>query len=197
MQAVLLPYSSDQMVVLPYQDGKDRFEIRGEVTPTKHAALADYHDRLGSRIRDYKIVISIREPADRAVSAYFSPARWMRKRDDGSWFLQDAEWSAAAFIDYLQSGSLLPMVSFLRLGAEIIAPDCVVRYERYAEDVRRVAVELGLSTARIPHLNRSVAAERWRSLALADRAIRSEIERIFEADYSFFSYKAAVNQFTP
>lgn len=191
LQAVLLAHSSDQMVVLPYQDGKERFEIRGNLTPTKHATLADYYDRIEVGIKDYKIIISIREPAERAISAYFSPARWMRKRNDGSWFLENACWNAAAFVNYLKSGTLLPMVSFLCLGSEMVAPNYIVRYERYVEDVRRLTTSLGLNIGEIPHLNRSAAAQRWRATALGDRAIRREIEEYFRADYEFFHYKLA------
>jgi len=89
IQSVLLPFSDDRKVLVGHQDGRDRFEVRGPATASKHATLADYASSLD--IAAYRVAISVRHPFDRAVSFFFSPHRWMRQTEDG-WSLATPVW---------------------------------------------------------------------------------------------------------
>ena len=75
VQTYLLPHSDDQKVTHRHQDGVERFDVRGSVTPTKHATLQAYFDRLGTELDRFEIILPVRDPVDRALSLYFSPHR--------------------------------------------------------------------------------------------------------------------------
>lgn len=191
LQSLLLPLSDDAKRVVRHQDGTDRFEIRGPVTPRKHATLADYAARLGDRLDSLAVAISVRHPVPRAISAYFSPHAWMRETAPGCWEAQTPVWDETRFETVLESPACLPAVEFLRLETGIRAPDHVIRTEHLAEDLRAMARALGLplDMGNLPRLNTSAAPEAQHRL-LADPALCAAIEARFAADMAFFGYES-------
>ena len=188
IQTLLQPLSDDRIVLRGHQDGHDRFEIQGSVTPRKHACLSDYVDALGNAIDEYKIIISVRHPFHRAISFYFSPHRWIRKSEGAEgWKLENAFWTLDAFEKCLES--MVPMVDFLKIDGAPVWPDHVIRFENIAEDFERCATALGISSrlAKLPHVNRSVAEHMARD-ALNDAEAERLVKTRFAADYRFFSY---------
>lgn len=107
--------SLDQVICSGHQDGRQRFELRGPITETKHQSLQRYY-QLSSDAITLPVVVCVRRPFERLVSLYFSPHRWLQWCPDrGSFelprlatfdeaaFLQMAYAAPAAF-DYLASG---------------------------------------------------------------------------------------------
>ena len=189
IQSALLPYSDDEKVrVAEAQDGVDRFEVRGPITPSKHSALQPYVAALGEAVRDYRIVISVRHPFDRAISYYFSPSRWLRVDKDGRYYTKTPTWDRARFMNLI--GEIRPMVKFLALGDNYLRPAHVIRYENMAEDFAGTVAALGLpaEAARLPHVNRSAAADDLRAEVAADAGLRAEVEGMFPLDMRMFGY---------
>ena len=88
-----LRFSEDRIFLQPgsHHDSRDRFEIRGPITRTKHQTLAAYWQALGERLGAYRVYAVKRPPAQRLLSLYFSPHRWMRRHEDGSFSLPPAD----------------------------------------------------------------------------------------------------------
>jgi hypothetical protein len=188
IQTLLQPSSDDKIILQGNQDGRDRFAIKGSVTPHKHAVLADYAAVLGEEIGNYKVVISVRHPFERAVSFYFSPHRWLtRKEGSDEWGMNDPYWRLDAFEACLDK--MVPMVDFITLEDRLVAPDHVIRFEHLALDFNQCAADLGLQTAGLPHVNQS-ASTALAKKALADPEARALCADHFAADYRFFGYPA-------
>lgn len=186
IQTLLQPISDDAFVLREYQDGRDRFAIKGGITPHKHAVLADYILALGDGIDDYKVVISVRHPFERAVSFYFSPHRWLnRSESSDDWGMDDPYWSLDAFEACLDK--MVPMVNFVTVGERLVEPDHVIRFEHLASDFRRCAGDLGLEITSLPHVNRSASTDLAKR-AMADGDARALCADRFAADYRFFGY---------
>jgi hypothetical protein len=186
IQTLLLPFSDDRVVIRGHQDGRDRFEIEGDVTPKKHAFLSDYASALGQDLERFQIVISIRHPVDRAISFYFSPHRWFRRSSEANeWQLESPHWSLDAFEDCLKE--IVPMVDFVRVDGELIRPNHTIRFENLVGDCGRCASLLGLDTANLPHVNRSTSNQLAQE-AVCDPAVGELIARHFAEDFVFFGY---------
>ncbi|MCA0928934.1 sulfotransferase family 2 domain-containing protein [Ruegeria profundi] len=82
-----LRFSDDAMVTSGHQDGADRFELSGDTTKSKHQTLAEYKDLIGPGFADYTVYAFARPPVERMISLYYSPHRWMRKKDGGGFDL--------------------------------------------------------------------------------------------------------------
>lgn len=108
--------STDEIVVNGHQDGRDRFDLRGATTCSKHQPLAHYHQCDPTSVT-HPVMICVRRPLQRLVSLYFSPHRWFRRdKASGRYLLPDqapfcehtfAELVAAApaAVDYLADAS--------------------------------------------------------------------------------------------
>lgn len=188
IQSCLLPFSDDAIVLGGHQDGVDRFEIQGSVTPTKHALLTDYAAALGEQIADFKIAMSVRHPFERAVSFYFSPHRWLRRNDQGpGWIAIEPEWSIEAFSTVL--GKMAAMSSFITVGDELRMPDFLIRYETFRADFARFVSTIGvpLENTELPHRNVS-AAPLMQARTLHDSEARLLVEKRFAKDFEIFGY---------
>jgi len=73
---IFLKYSQDYILVELEHDGKDSFEIRGQITKRKHMTLKEYAEY--TDISKYYIIAPIRDPLERLISLYFSPIRWIK-----------------------------------------------------------------------------------------------------------------------
>ena len=186
ISAALLPLSDDKMIVQGHQDGIDRFEIAGELTPRKHARLADYVAN-GVDIAAYRIVISARHPFDRAVSYYFSPHRWARQMSSGEWSIDTPQWDETIFM------SLLPemgkMLDFLRVDGRIVPPFDIIHTETIEADFKRVAAKLNLEmTTPFVHRNKSAASEDIYHAVRQSKILQNVVQDYFVEDMQFFGY---------
>lgn len=189
IQSVLLDFSDDHMVRARHQDGVNRFNISGPRTPNKHARLSAYKATLRDSEQRYRILISVRHPFTRCVSAYFSPNRWMRQTDSGSWVSTEPTWDETAFLDMVQCKSITPATKFLSVGGVVYTPDLVIKFETLQEDFRRATAVLNLPLQTLPHVNRSTASQDLVTSVLSSRNLRDAVEQEYRADMEFFDYQ--------
>jgi hypothetical protein len=188
IQTLLQPYSDDEFVTRGHQDGRDRFEIEGKVTPRKHAFLADYASVLGRSLEDYTTIVSVRHPFARAISFYFSPHRWLKRKDGADdWYLENAFWSLDEFEKCL--AKIVPMVEFINVNGRFVHPDQIIRFENLSTDFKRCAAVLGLDNIDLPHVNKSSATE-MAQIAMTDSTARDLVADRFSTDYEVFGYSA-------
>lgn len=191
IQKILLPFSEDELITNAHQDGVDRFGLRGPVTPSKHATLAEYEQRQPGIAQISRIAISVREPFDRALSAYFSPHRWMTRNDDGSYRLSDPVWSEERFAVFLASGELRPAADWLRLDGTIRQPDHVIRFEMLEHDLKRFLGAVGLDANALPplpHVNKSAVSGALKQKLVRDPALRHLVLEQYHEDAALFGY---------
>ncbi|ETX27241.1 sulfotransferase family 2 domain-containing protein [Roseivivax isoporae] len=192
IQSLLLDLSDDRKVCTGHQDGRDRFEVRGPVTPRKHATLADYTRRLGMGLDDCRVIISVRHPFERLVSAYFSPHRWMTRSAADTWEMRPPIWDEALFEDMLQRPEWRPAMHHLDTDEGVRPADHVIHLESFARDLARTLHALDVPLAwpgAPPRVNRSAAPAEMRKV-LSSRTLRDRIEDLHAADMDHFGYES-------
>jgi len=182
IQTWLLPYSDDQKVVSGHQDGIETFNIRGAITPTKHAGLQKYADVLGPRLADFATVIPVRDPLDRILSLYFSPHR-MVGRAPGSKLTYETR-----FFDAL-ARQTPPMTEYLSVDGAIRAPSLIVRYENLAADLATMATRFDLPKPELPQLNQSADRDGERERLKRHPEVLAIVRDRFAEDYRYFGYE--------
>ena len=71
---ILKKYSDDKLIKhRPYSDLINTFEIKGDVTKTKHDKLEDYYKILKDKIFNFKVFCVVRDPLERLLSHYYMP----------------------------------------------------------------------------------------------------------------------------
>jgi len=179
VQTYLLPYSDDQKVVHRHQDGVERFDVRGRVTPTKHAMLQSYADAMGPALDDFAIIFPIRDPLERALSLYFSPHRAFGRPAGFRITYEPRQFEALL-------REMPSMTDYLRVGGVVRRPGFVLRFEQLADDLARVATHFGLPAPQLPVLNRSLDQAGEREALKRDPAIVAQVRRRFAEDYAYF-----------
>lgn len=188
---VLLDYSNDTVWTAPYQDGIDSFEIKGNVTVQKHDSLQHYRDELGSAFSDYTIVASVRHPFTRIVSAVFSPHKWARRTNEGTWYSERPFWDEQLLNAILKADNLRPAVEFLRVDGQVVRPHHLIRAETLNADLARTCRDLGIPVPEtIPHANRTAATPELLTSVLGDQVLRQRVESIYQQDMHFFNYSS-------
>ena len=148
IQSRISKYSEDEIIrEAPFQDGLERFSVKGPCGLHKHSTLADYYSTLG---RDYfngfYKFSCIRNPWDRAISFYFSPHRSV------------TDWDRDSFISFLPE---IPCMSsylysdrncFAELTSEM---DSIIRYENLESDYRSCCSQIGIPFEGLPIRNKS------------------------------------------
>jgi len=182
ISSALLPFSSDQKKLKKHQDGTDRFGIEGDITPRKHAWLQEYQGVLGSRLDDYDVVTSVRDPLDRAISMYFSPHRWY-KRDKSDWVKVEPFWCFERFNKIVSD--MYRVVDFLKVNNATRVPDHVIRFESIQEDFDSLIekYELPINSSILPHVNKSAASSILRDTAYNDKKVHDLVKDRFKEDY--------------
>jgi hypothetical protein len=181
IQDYLLPFSEDRKQQGRAQDGVNTFGIVGPITPHKHATLAEYATHIP--LSDYRIVMGVRHPLDRALSLYFAPVRVGTQHR-----LADAPFEIGSFARMLRG--MKSMADFLRCSdGKLQRPHLLLRFEQGVEtNLERLAEFLGLPPPeRLIHLN---AGEQEQRAALKEDARVVELVRLrFAEDFQIFGYE--------
>lgn len=186
IQEQLLPLSEDRKVAGGFRDGIDRYEVKGEVTPTKHASLADY-ERAGVDLADYRVIAGIRHPVARAVSCYFSPHRWFARQSDGHWAKAEPFWAIDDFVAFLKN--FPTMASYLRTSGGLHQADHLIRFERLLDDYQNTVQELALPVSMtLPLRNRTSASPELTRAALEDPNVWEAVWESHGIDFETFGY---------
>ncbi|MBY6092518.1 sulfotransferase family 2 domain-containing protein [Maritimibacter alkaliphilus] len=191
VQSVLLPFSDDQKVVEAHQDGVDRFEVKGPVTPEKHASLQDYSDRLGDDFADQLVLSACRHPFERIVSAYFSPHKWIVRASDGSYVSEEPYWDEKRLETLLKIRYQRPLTEYLTTDKGFHKPDLLIRHENYEETLRGATQRLGIplsAAERIPRRNASAATQDLKKRILSSKELRDRMESFYSVDMANFGY---------
>ena len=193
IQNVLLPFSDDRKTRSGHQDGIERFGISGPLTPRKHAVLEDYETASPGISKRMRVMVSIRHPFERAVSAYFSPHRWQQRGENGKFRTRMPEWREDDFLAFMADGKdLAPMISFLCVGNKVRVPDIVLRFETLKDDLKGAMSLLGLpkqAAQDVPYLNASAdVASTLRRSVMSSNALRDKVETHFAKDMDVFDY---------
>ena len=151
IQTVLRDYSEDELVALrPEQDGTERFGLRNpNYKLKKHSTLAEYRDALGNeQFRSLYKFTCVRNPWDRMVSFYFTPTqtpeRWNREK------FRRVICKAVSVADYLRLDQSKED-AFTNV-------DCIMRFERLADDFGALCRKLDIPVQPLPQYNRSARA---------------------------------------
>jgi hypothetical protein len=182
VQTYLLPHSDDQKVVHAHQDGVDRFDVRGTVTPNKHATLQSYADRLGPRLAEFAVILPVRDPLDRALSLYFSPHRASGQPEG---FVPGFDFSRFAAL----LGATPAIVDYARANGAIRKPDFVLRFDNLAADLGRLAAHFDLPPPELSVLNRSLDQGGLREKLRQDPAVIDAVRSRFGEDYAYFGFR--------
>lgn len=191
IQSVLLPFSDDRKVVSGHRDGHDRYEVAGMITTNKHMTLEEYEGRLGARMSDYRVAISVRHPVERAISMYFSPHRWFRKAVSGGYDLAEPVWDRNAFDEML---STMPSISdFVTVNGEFRKPDFAIRQNHLDADLSSMCKSVGLPEETwsnpVGYRNTSAGQAPLIQDLLRQRALKRDISDHFAADFENFDFK--------
>jgi len=176
IQSVLAPYSEDEIVRRPGQDGVERFGVvNPEYKLKKHSPLADYRAALGPEqfSQLYKFA-TVRNPWDRLVSLYFTP-------------IQRKPWDREAFKKLI--GEAISAGEYLRLDGGEPDPfsnvDSIIRFENLAEDFDAVCDKLAIRKEKLPRYNRS---ERENYSKYYDDELRALVAERFAEEIARFGY---------
>jgi Sulfotransferase family len=178
IQSVLRDYSEDELVALrTEQDGVERFGLRNpEYKIKKHSTLAEYRAALGETQFGhlYKFTC-VRNPWDRMVSYYFTPAQ------------NTVAWDRKKFRKVIVKA--LSVADYLRLNECDNDPfenvNYIMRFENLVDDFRTVCRELDISPATLPRYNRS---KREHYSKYYDEELRELVSARFAAEIERFGY---------
>ena len=193
IQSLLFDISDDDKIVHHHQDGVDRFEVSGPITFSKHSALRIYNNGLANNLSGWRVMVSIRHPFERAISAYFSPHRWYKQDAQETWTLQNPVWDETQFFDYITPkplGQFQLITSYLCVNDIIHKPDVVLRHTHLQSDLDAAVKKLGLPVlSALPQLNQSIGSQTLRNKLLSSMDLRSRVETIAQRDMDFFDFE--------
>lgn len=180
LQSVLAAQSEDRLTSDRHRDGVEDFEVAGDITGRKHMSLQEYHHRLPANVyeRLFRFAV-VRNPWERAVSAYFGPIQWAL--DDGP-----PEWSRPRFEQLLEAVD--PAMDMLSVDGRLDI-DMVLRYETLDEDACVLFHRLGLGARELPHRNRSLVSADWRTWYAQDPGAVDVVAERYSSDIETFGYR--------
>ena len=179
---VLLPFSDDEMYLRKHQDGVNRFSVTGEFTTRKHAMLAEYKAALGPAFDQYRVLLPVRDPFERAISLYYSPHKWLVQKDDG-WVAEPSYWDFGKFEQL--ATKMQSLCDFLTVDGQLRKPDFLLRFDHLSEDFNSIckAFDFPVRHADLPVTNTTSASQDNLAVALRDDQARTLIGELFAADY--------------
>jgi len=180
IQSVLRDYSEDQLVALrKEQDGIERFGLRNpEYKIKKHSTLSEYREALGdAQFGNLYKFTCVRNPWDRMVSYYFTPTQ------------SQETWNRKKFRGIISKA--VSVADYLRLSDDEHDPfanvDYIMRFENLTDDFRTVCDVLGISSAMLPHYNRSNRDNHYSTYY--DDELRELVRTRFAAEIQRFGYR--------
>jgi Sulfotransferase family len=184
IQSILAPYSDDHLTRNAFQDGIDRFDVRGAYTGGKHFRLQDYADAVPPEIfsRLFKFAV-VRNPWARAISWFFMPIKWISAG-------RQPRWSAEEFRREIKHmPSMSPMLKLNGIPARL---DMLLRFETLESDFAALIKRLGIKTSGpFPHRNKGYRLENWRHYYLISPELVDLVAECFAEDVELFGYHAA------
>jgi len=186
IQSILLPMSDDSLTQNAYQDGYDRFDVKGPVTPKKHASFSDYYAILKDEIFDYKITITMRHPLQRALSYYHMPRRWIELNENGVAKNLTPIWNKNDFFKLLEK--IKPASDFIKFNDTYIKPDYVIHLENLKADFTQFCLDCGLpfTGADLPHRNKSSYSSNFQPDVNVTQDIIDAVRERFAKDFEMF-----------
>jgi Sulfotransferase family len=181
LQSVLAPYSEDHFTCGAFQDGIDRFEVRGPYTGDKHFRLQDYADAVppDTFCKLFKFTV-VRNPWARAISWFFLPLKWISAR-------RQPRWSVGEFrraIEHMPS-----MVQMLNVNGVPGKLDMLLRFESLKSDFTALARRLGIEPVpTLPYKNQGYSPENWRYYYLTSPDLIDLVAERFAEDIQMFGY---------
>lgn len=187
MQLLLQPFSDDRIVPIAGADPSQRFAVKGPITRDKHARLQAYADVLGPDLGGCKVALTARDPFARAVSHYFSPHRWSKRRADGEPVAIEPVWEIGRFRKMLEEMDRL--VDLVTVDGALRRPDMLIRQERLASDFEAFVQAAGLPirASDLPRANASAGPEPLYRAALEDARAQDAVRARFAADYELLA----------
>jgi hypothetical protein len=169
------------------------FEVRGEITPSKHAWLYQYFIALeGMDFDEISIFSCIRNPIHRALSFYFSPHRWYKKNiTSGVLEHEEPYWDEEAFLKLLPS--ITPMHKHLIIKDRYLKskkhPEVkLIRYENIENDFLQVMTDLNLPVSiTLQKMNTSRYQGDYQKI-LDNSALCTLVADHFKTDMDMYNY---------
>lgn len=160
-------------------------------SPTGHLPLYWYEKQFKERYRHYFKFGFVRDPLQRALSAYHYLLRSPPGRDQAACELVRKYNSFEAFVDHWLCAENItrqihfaPQHYFLQNALGGIDVDFIGRHEHLAADFKTLCTHLHLK-AELPHINRSAGAAANNCSAASRRKVRD----VYARDYELFGYE--------
>lgn len=162
-------------------------------TPTGHMPLYWYEKQFNERYQHYFKFGFVRDPLQRAWSAYSYLLQNPQSRDKSAYELVSKYPSFNAFIDnWLHPENLTrqihfaPQYYFLQNAMGSIEVDFIGRQENLDADFRTLCEHLHVK-AELPHINRSPAPTHDPA-SFSSAAVRRRVRDVYARDYELFAY---------
>lgn len=163
-------------------------------TPTGHMPLYWYEKQFNERYQQYFKFGFVRDPLQRAWSAYSYLLQNSQKRDKAARELVEKYASFDAFIDgWLHAENITrqvhfaPQYHFLQNALGHIDVDFIGRQESLVSDFQTLCRHLGV-IAELQHLNRSAPRPGNYSASFCSAASRRRVREVYARDYELFAY---------
>lgn len=161
--------------------------------PAGHLPLYWYEKQFNERYRHYFKFGFVRDPLQRALSAFEYLRQSSGKRDQAAYELVSQYTSFEAFVDQWLCAENIsrqihfaPQYHFLQNAMGRIEVDFIGRHENLAEDFRTLCTHLHCK-GELPHVNRS--ARRGAHRPTFSSATRRRVREVYARDYELFGYE--------
>jgi hypothetical protein len=164
-----------------HQDGIERFNIKNHAYKKlhKHSPLNDYYHQLGSKVFDYKLFTTIRNPFDKLVSFYFSPHRGQ------------VNWDKVEFSKFVKK--VKPLEHFISIKKNILTKPVnslehisILKFETLNEDFNYLCNQTSFPIVELSHRNKSSKQLDYRDCY--DPELRKWVEKKHKLEISIGNY---------
>ncbi|MET0949054.1 MAG: sulfotransferase family 2 domain-containing protein [Pseudomonas sp.] len=162
-------------------------------TPTGHMPLYWYEKQFNERFQHYFKFGFVRDPLQRAWSAYSYLLNNTQDRDKAAQALVSRYDSFDDFVSHwlrpeniTKQIHFTPQHYFLQDAMGHLNVDFIGRQETLQEDFRKLCIHLHVK-AELPHINRSSAADN-QFIQFCSPATRRRVREVYARDYELFAY---------